>query len=317
MSARYVSAAVWTSIAAALGYLGLSLVSGHTQVVSAVARMNPLLLAGVLLLSLANYTLRFVRWQLYLRCLGKAVPISASLAIYVSGFALTATPGKVGESVRTIWLHPFGICTSESLAAFFSERASDLFGVLLLTGLGLASYPVAQPVVAVVTLAVTAAIAILLWERGLQRFGKIAAARLSGKLGSLVSGAFATALHCRRLFAPSPLLAGLVLSILAWGAEGVGAWLVFDTMGATFTLWDGIFIYSFSLLVGAISFLPGGLGGTEAAMIALLITHGFPAPDAVASTVIVRLVTLWFAVVIGLIALTRAGRSILIKNAGQ
>jgi uncharacterized protein (TIRG00374 family) len=57
------------------------------------------------------------------------------------------------------------------------------------------------------------------------------------------------------------------------------------------------------MLVGAISFLPGGLGGTEATMIALLVAHGLPLPESVAATLVVRLATLWFAIVLGLAAL--------------
>ena len=60
------------------------------------------------------------------------------------------------------------------------------------------------------------------------------------------------------------------------------------------------------MLAGALSFMPGGLGGAEAVMIALLTLNGVPMPVAVAATVFIRLATLWFAVVIGLVALIRS-----------
>jgi len=57
------------------------------------------------------------------------------------------------------------------------------------------------------------------------------------------------------------------------------------------------------MLVGALSFLPGGLGGAEATMVALLILNHVDQPQSVAATILIRLATLWFAVVLGVIAL--------------
>ncbi|MDX8386197.1 MAG: lysylphosphatidylglycerol synthase domain-containing protein, partial [Gallionella sp.] len=58
-----------------------------------------------------------------------------------------------------------------------------------------------------------------------------------------------------------------------------------------------------SMMVGALSFLPGGLGGAEATMVALLILNDVAQPQAVAATVLIRLATLWFAVGLGVVAL--------------
>jgi len=59
---------------------------------------------------------------------------------------------------------------------------------------------------------------------------------------------------------------------------------------------------------GALSFMPGGLGGDEAVMVGLLVWQGLDAADAVAATVIIRVTTLWFAVLLGVAATTMKGR---------
>lgn len=304
MRPAYLRALAWAAVAAGAGYLGVAFFTGWSEISAALARLSVLLIVGILALSLVNYGLRFWRWQIYLRLLGHAVPWHRSLPIYFAAFALTATPGKVGESVRTLWLQPLGVRASQSLAAFLAERASDLFAVLLLVCLGLAAYPAARPVVAVLALVIVLALAVLAWERGLARCAAFADARLPARVGKLVSGLFEIVLHSRRLFAPAPLAIGLAISIPAWGAEAVGAWLVFDALGASIPLTDATFIYAFAMLVGAISFLPGGLGGTEAAMIALLAAHGLALPESVAATLVVRLATLWFAIALGLALLS-------------
>jgi uncharacterized protein (TIRG00374 family) len=54
--------------------------------------------------------------------------------------------------------------------------------------------------------------------------------------------------------------------------------------------------------------MPGGLGGTEAVMVGLLVWKGMPGADAVAATVLIRLATLWFAVGLGALMLMRCRR---------
>jgi uncharacterized protein (TIRG00374 family) len=68
------------------------------------------------------------------------------------------------------------------------------------------------------------------------------------------------------------------------------------------SLTSAIGIYGIAMLLGGLSLLPGGLGGTEAVMTALLVTHGFAVSQALLLTLTCRLVTLWFAVCLGWIA---------------
>jgi glycosyltransferase 2 family protein len=66
-------------------------------------------------------------------------------------------------------------------------------------------------------------------------------------------------------------------------------------------------IYAVSLLAGALSFVPGGIGTTEGVMALLLAGLGAGAATLVAAPLISRLTTLWFAVALGLLAAARLG----------
>src|SRR5690554_3844614 len=83
-------------LAATAGYLAFSLWSGWQDVADAFVLIGWLGTGCALALSLVNYGLRFGRWQLYLSRLGHPVEYGSSLRIYLSGFALTTTPGKAG-----------------------------------------------------------------------------------------------------------------------------------------------------------------------------------------------------------------------------
>ncbi|MDA0190250.1 MAG: lysylphosphatidylglycerol synthase domain-containing protein, partial [Proteobacteria bacterium] len=94
-------AVLWSVALAALGYLGLSLWAGWREVVAAVAQVGPWVLLGLLALSLLNYPLRFARWGRYLALLDAPVAWRINLAAYFAGFALTTSPGKLGETLRS------------------------------------------------------------------------------------------------------------------------------------------------------------------------------------------------------------------------
>jgi uncharacterized protein (TIRG00374 family) len=101
------------------------------------------------------------------------------------------------------------------------------------------------------------------------------------------------------LLKSGPLYAGLVLGLIAWGAEGIAFHVILEALYINTSLLLAVGIYSISVLAGALSFIPGGLGSTEAVMVLLLTLVGADTPTAVAATLICRLTTLWFAVVIG------------------
>jgi uncharacterized protein (TIRG00374 family) len=297
-------AVLWSIALAALGYLGLSLWAGWREVVAAIVRVGPGVLLGLLTLSLLNYLLRFVRWAHYLRVLEAPVPWRINLAAYFAGFALTTSPGKLGEMLRSVLLKPHGVPAAASIAAFFAERASDLLSILVLAALGLWAYAPARPVVGLALAAVGLALLLVQWTALIAAIDRWALnkpqkwAQLLVKLCEII-------LHFRRCFSFPAMSLGLLLGVLAWFAEGFGFWWLLGALGHPLPLTTAVFIYAFAMLIGGLSFLPGGLGSSEAVMIGLLALNGFPEAAAVTATLICRLATLWFAVALGAAFLTR------------
>lgn len=295
-------AVTWSVALAALAYLAFSLWGGWRNVAAAAGKVGLVGLATALSLSLVNYGLRFTRWQAYLAAMGQAVPWRPSLRIYVAGFALTTTPGKAGETIRGVLLKKRGVPYPVSFAAFFSERLSDLLAVVLLALLGLALYPPARPVVAIGATLVAVGLVLL----GNAALANWLEARVSGtsRTSTLLRHGLAVLRQARRCHEPMLLGGATVLGVIAWAAEAWAFYLVLGWMNVQVPLTFAVFVYAVSMLGGALSFMPGGLGGAEAIMIGLLLWQGIDAADAVAATVIIRVATLWFAVLLGLAAAT-------------
>ena len=97
-------------------------------------------------------------------------------------------------------------------------------------------------------------------------------------------------------------------TVVGWLAECAGLYFVLQQVGAEVGFVNAVFVFSFSMIVGAVSMLPGGLGSTEATMVILLKILGVDLYAALAATAIIRLVTFWFAVVIGVLLVPVAMR---------
>jgi uncharacterized protein (TIRG00374 family) len=298
-------ALVLSIIIAAAGYLGFSIWGGWQEVVDAFLKIGFLGTLIALLLSLVNYGLRFVRWQVYLGQLGHRIHWLPSLRIYLSGFALTTTPGKAGEVFRGVLLKQRGVPYPKTLAAFISERLSDLIAIVLLTLVGLSEYPEAKGMV----IAGLIGIAIVLLSISSRTILDKTYSWVSmhvGKCYKLTSHVLELLSAARGCHTPRLIIFSTAISLIAWGAEALAFYWVLQWLEADISFSFAVFIYALSMLVGGLSFLPGGLGSSEAVMISLLVLKGMAMPTAIAATVFIRLATLWFAVVIGLVAIYRS-----------
>jgi len=302
------------SIVIAVGiYLAVSLWGGLHDVLGAFFHIGLLGTLIVLLLSLVNYGLRFIRWHVYLRVLGYQIDWLSSLRIYLSGFALTTTPGKAGEAFRGVFLKQYHVPFPTTFAALISERLSDLVAIILLTLLGLSEYPQARNIVLVGVLAVVLILVSISSRKALSSIQGFISVK-TGKIFKLLDQVVRLLIEARRCHTLKLLVFSTIISIVSWGAEAIAFYLVLEWLGTDVSLSFAVFIYSISMLAGAISFLPGGLGSSEAVMISLLLLKGVLMPTAIAATVFIRLATLWFAVAIGLFAMYKSRHGELITS---
>ena len=261
-------------------------------------------------LSLLNYLLRILRWRSYLRALGHPLPHRFVVFTYLAGFAYTLSPGKVGEMVRARYYLPLGVKLSDVAGAFFAERLMDLIVMVVLAALlftAEARYTHAIVVAAALAALALAVAAFAPWTALLPRVRnhEWIPAILRTPTVALLSALDST----RPLLRPGILAWGFAAGLAAWGFEGLGLRLLGGIYPAAhLNVSTAVGIYGVAVLVGGLSLLPGGLGSTEAVMTALLAGHGYPLGTALLVTLACRLVTLWFAVCLGWMAVAILGR---------
>lgn len=245
-------------------------------------------------LCLLNYALRGLRWRYWMAHYGRHFGALQGLRLYLAGYAFTPTPGNVGESVRGLMLACNPLGGRQSLAIFGAERLADLLCLLLLCLPALA-WAWGQGVVQ----------SLPNWLAWLLAASALAAL---GLLGALLRFRHALLerfgwLHDAWVCLSRRPLRWLALTLLAWAAQGLAVWLLCRAAGVALAPLTATGFYAVAMVAGALSALPAGLGGTEAVLTGLLVAHGASAADALGITVLTRLLTLWLAVALGVMAL--------------
>ena len=266
-------------------------------------QLSVLVSHGAVLLAATGVSLilRFLRWHWLLYRIGYRLRLETSAAAYAAGFAFTATPGKVGELLRIRYLTEMSVPPTRVIAAFVFERLIDLVTVLVLAlplALEFSVFRVAASFVGIVALAVGVlafnfrhALRIVLF---LRRWRLRRLARLVGVMGA--------GLRDVRLWGTLPdLLLSITLGLAAWTTTAWSFLILLNALGVAFDFWRSLALYPLAILVGAASMLPGGMGSTEATLVLLLNMDGVPVLVATLAAVGIRLVTLWFAMLIGMI----------------
>lgn len=294
-------AAIFVAAGAAL-YLGAVVWSGWAAVLDALISIGfPALFAGAAIAG-ATYILRFGRWHLALSWLNSQVPWVLNLRIYLAGLALTTSPGKLGETFRSVLLLPHGVPVSRSLGTFLADRLSDVIGVSLLGGIAGLLQDGALNAAAIGGVIVGAGSFVwraMMRYRFMENFGD-RLPRWARRSSLLAIGAMQ---EWASLWRPHRVFFFTCLALLAYGVQaGVFAWYC-SRLGLHLPVAQAVEIFANATLLGAASMVPGGLGTMEAALVAQLIHHGADMPVAVSVAIAVRLVTLWTGVLIGVLSL--------------
>ena len=291
------------------GLAGLAAATGWDDTIAELRSLSAAQLFALLALSLVNYGLRAARWHIFANRLALPTVFWQNIRHFLGGFAMSVTPGRVGELVRMRWIRrETGWPFEQTAPLVLIDRAADLAAMALLLALALAlsrggvtgGVPVAVLAFGVAYVA-TRPIAL----KQVANLGHRLAGKRFPKVFARVRRA-ATALAAFR--GPGLLMVAGVLGLVGWLAEGVAFHLLLSWMGADIGLWMAIAIFVFATIAGGLTGAPGGLGGAEAAMVGLLILDGVPTEIAVAATLVIRVTTLWFAILLGLIVFPYAER---------
>jgi len=299
---KLVSRALLAVIVAIALYAVFVIFSDISLLIEKFQNFNFLVLIPAFLLVLTSYFIRGFRWDLFLKTLDIDIPLKKSLSLFFAGLGLSITPGKFGEVIKSHFLkkdhdHSY----SKTAPIVFVERYYDLVGILIISIIGIWFVNIDQTIVFVALTIIIVALVISQQKKIvikiLRKFERVS---FLNKFAVKTLEMFET-IHI--LLKPKLYAKSIGYSVTAWLIESLAVFLIFLGFDIDLSLPTVILIFTISSIIGGLSMLPGGIGITEGGMVGLLLLEGIDYTSAISAVILVRIVTLWFSVIIGLIVL--------------
>ena len=261
----------------------------------------------ILIFVLISWIPLYLRWRLLCKNLGIHISFRNDFFVYIAGFALSITPAKVGELLRTqILREKSGIQRTQTTPLIFIEKFYDLLGAVIASSFGIVYFPE----IGIIVLGgfILSIIIFILFSSKIT-FDKSIILLSKFKFTKKFIEPLSKSHEILKISTkPKILTPSIILSILYWLTISSAVFYVLKALSIdSLDFLEIVSIYTSSLFLGALSFLPGGLGIAEGSFTGLLNVQGISLSAAVVIVIIVRLFTLWFNVVIGFIVLKVVG----------
>ena len=261
----------------------------------------------ILLLIPLSWLALFTRWNLLLKNSNIHVPVKDNLKIYLSGFALSITPGKVGELIKSQLLKiKFGIPREKTAPIVLVEQLYNIIGIIGVSILGIWYFELGAHIILIAALLLVILLILISSKRLFDKFLTLLS-RI--KFLSQYTSAFSNSYDVLRKSTRGWIVVyASAISITFWLIESVIAYFVLASFGINYIEFLSVIMtYTSSIILGVFSFLPLGIGVVEASLAGFFALQGIDISIALTLVIFIRIFTRWIAVSVGFISLKLSG----------
>ena len=298
---------IWVVIAS-VGLYGVFLFFSDFNIISEqISNFKYEFLPLILLLVSISWTPLLVRWQILLKKNDINIPIKKSFLLFLGGMSMSITPGHVGELIKSQLMKTiYNIPRTKTAPIIFVEKFYDLTGAIIASIIGIIILGMDTSLI-LISVSILIVIIFLIYYRPIFEFilKRVTKTKFFSKYSENLSDSYEIV---RNSTTPQISSISFGLSVLYWIIISVAVHFILLSFGIeSISVLKTISIYSSSVIIGAISFIPGGLGITEGSLIGLFSLEGIDISLALILSVMIRILTMWYSVSIGFICLKFTG----------
>ena len=268
----------------------------------------------ILLLVSVSWIPIIIKWHFLLKNCELDVPLTKSIAVFFAGIAFEITPGQIGTLMKSqILKTSCNIPRTKTVPIVVVEKMYDLIGAILASIIGIVILGMDFYLIIIAILALVVIFFFMFYRPASEiLFKRITKTKFFSKRVDNIS-------EFNKIIQKSTNVKIATICILL----GVTYWFTVST-AAYYTLiafdvnvldYLTVFaIYTTSILLAAISFIPAGIGVAEGSIAGQLTLNGIGVSTALILSVMIRIFTLWYAVGVGFIMLKFTGGFSLKKN---
>ncbi|MDE1865461.1 MAG: flippase-like domain-containing protein [Candidatus Micrarchaeota archaeon] len=298
---RFKHLIIITMVASVAVFIAVALFGGLSKVVSTIEGANAYLFAAAFVLVFAGMLTRFGRWSYCLKTLKIKIPFKKSFAAYMSLYSMDITPGRVGRIVAGYTINRVAHSKFMKVAPIITiDIFSDFVGFAILALVTSFVFHQFFWYVVVFVILLSISFVFLLHEGAYKllrksSFLRNAMNRFSSNINDYYSSQ--NLLNNKKVY-----VVALFYTIPAEIMDSMALYFSAVAISVKAFAAQSVFIYSVAQIFGMVSTLPGSVGVTDGTMVLLLgSTLNINAALSSAITIMTRLSTLWFSVIIGMI----------------
>ena len=295
-------------LVAAIGIYGIFLfLSDFSIILEKVSNFKINYIPLILLLVSASWVPLIIKWHFLLKNSRINVPLTKSIAIFFSGSAFEITPGQIGILIKSQLLKTSSnISRTKTVPIVIVEKIYDLIGAILASVIGIIILGMEFYLI-IIAISVLATIFFFMYHRRSSElvFNRITKLKFFSKYIDNMSEFYEVVKKSTNVKAATICI---LLALTYWFIISAAAYytlIAFDVNLLDYL--KVLAIYTTSTLLGAISFIPGGIGITEGSIAGLFTLNGVDISTALILGVMIRALTLWYSVGVGFISLKFTG----------
>ena len=268
----------------------------------------------ILLLVSSSWIPLFIKWHFLLKNCEIDIPLKKSIAVFFSGVAFEITPGQIGALIKSqILKTSYNIPRTKTVPIVIVEKVYDLIGAILASVIGIIILGMEIYLIAI-AISVLAFIFFFMYYKPASElfFNRITKLKFFSKHIENISGFYEIVQKSTNVRAATICI---LLALAYWFMVSAAAYYTLISFDVNILDYLKVLaIYSTSTLLGAISFIPAGIGITEGSIAGLFTLNGIDVSTALILAVMIRIFTLWYSVSVGFIALKFTGGLSFRKN---
>ena len=257
----------------------------------------------ILFLVTASWVPVFIKWHFLLKNCEIDISLTKNITVFLSGLAFEITPGKLGALMKSqILKTSFNIPRTKTAPIVLVEKVYDLIGAILASIIGIIILGMDTYLIIIAILVLSVIFFFVYYRPASELFFKrITKTKFFSKYVENISESYQI---IQKSINVKIATICILLAVTYWFIVSTAVYytlIAFDVNILDYL--KVLSIYATSILLGAISFIPGGVGITEGALAGLFTLEGISISTALILSVMIRILTLWYSVGVGFIAL--------------
>jgi glycosyltransferase 2 family protein len=283
-------------------YIGFVAFSDFNKISNSLLHFNLNFVPLISLFVFTGFMIMGIRQFFLLKQIGITLSIKDNIKLYFSGLSMIISPGGSGQLIKSYYLKKkYNYEIKKTFPLVFVERFIDLMCITTLIALSLLFVQNIEIIfiVSIVSLFIIIGILIIRFKKFFTFF-----VGLSSKISffkKFVEDSNHTYDSLNKMTSTKSLSLGFALGMLSFSFDAIATYFVFMAFDVDLHFFTIVASIYPSILYGALSFIPGGVGVTELTALRLLTDEGISASLSSAIILTTRFFTIWFVTLLGFV----------------